>query len=111
MIKQIPNSELNQNDLPLPDAKWEDIQEFALSFNGYEYWGSFGKCADIANKIAEEYEQTKRLHCSLTGLRTCLFFEQRRWRHFGYAPDEDSMKHIHALIEEIGNKIANEELD
>jgi len=111
MIKQIPNSGLNQNDIPSPDAKWEDIQECALSFNGYKYWGSFEKCADLANKIAKEYAQNRRLNHSLTELRTCLFFEQRRWRHFGYFPDKDSMRYIYALIEEIRNKVVNKELE
>ncbi len=110
MIKQISNLGLNQNDLPSPDAKWKDIQEFALSFNGYEYWGSFKRCADLANKVAKEYEQTRRLNCSLTELRTCLFFEQRRLRHFGYGPGEESMRYIHALIKEIRNKVVNKEL-
>jgi hypothetical protein len=38
----------------------------SLTFNGYNVWGSFETCAEIANA---------QRHDSLTNLRTCLFFE------------------------------------
>jgi hypothetical protein len=30
-----------------------------------------------------------------------LFFEQRRFRHFGWAPDRQAMKYIRALVAEL----------
>lgn len=82
--------------MPLPDADWLAINEFALAFDGYQYWGSFDKCADIANA---------RLNRTLTELRTCLFFEQRRWRHLDCDPDPEAEAYIRILIEKIRRKI------
>ena len=91
-IPDIPNSELRLEHLPSPDDDWGAIGEFALTFPGYEYWGSFDRCADIANERRAE---------SLADLRTCLFFEQRRWRHFGEEPDDETMQYIRGIIEHI----------
>jgi hypothetical protein len=98
---KIANEELVQSDVPLPNAGWYDIGRFALSFNGYDWWGSFEKCAEVANLAARAYHESGALPESLTGLRTCLFFEQRRWHHFGFDPDEPAMGYIAALLEGI----------
>ena len=91
-MREIPNNILKPTDIPGPDVDWGDIGEFVLTFDGYEAWGSFEKCAEIANA---------QQHDSLTALRTCLFFEQRRWRHFGYKPDEEVMEYIQDVVENI----------
>jgi hypothetical protein len=83
--------------MPVPQADWEAIQPFALTFDGYTYWGSFERCEEIAET---------RQQVTLTDLRTCLFFEQRRWRHYGYAPDEEAMEYIHDLVEQIRARVA-----
>ena len=104
-MEKIPNTELTENDIPLPEAKWGTIGGFALSFNGYEYWGSFHKCGDLANKWANAWREKRDLPSTLVDLRTCLFFEQRRWRHFGHEPDEETMVYIRALVEAIREQI------
>jgi len=91
-VREIGNKNLTMADIPSPDASWREIAEFALTFDGYEFWGSFEKCAEIANAKGQH---------SLTDLRTCLFFEQRRWRHFGEDPDREAMMYIRALVEKI----------
>ncbi len=42
-METISNEELSIEHLPPPGADWEVIQEFALTFNGYDAWGSFEK--------------------------------------------------------------------
>jgi hypothetical protein len=106
MILKIDDSELTEDNLPPPEAKWEDIWEFALTFNGYKY---SDKCADIANNAYSKYNEAKQLPDDLSDLRSCLFFEQRRWRHFGKNPDEQTMDYIHALIESIRNQVLTRE--
>jgi hypothetical protein len=91
-VREIANSDLTPGDLPSPYAEWECIGDFALSFNGFKHWGSFEKCAEIANAARHE---------SLDDLRTCLFFEQRRWRHYGDEPDEAAMTYIRDIVEKI----------
>jgi hypothetical protein len=39
-------------------------------------------------------------------LRTCLFFEQRRWRHIGEVPDAEAMAYIRDLVRQIRAKVA-----
>ena len=96
-MREISNTALRLANIPGPNSDWDEIGEFALTFDGYKVSGSFKKCADIANA---------QQHNSLTELRTCLFFEQRRWRHFGYEPDEESMQYIRELIEKIRCKLS-----
>jgi hypothetical protein len=98
----ISNKDLSLLSIPNPDASWAEMGEFALTFDGYKVWGSFEKCAEIANS---------RRHESLTDLRTCLFFEQRRWRHFGENPVEETMVYIRSLVEEIRSMVAKRNLE
>jgi hypothetical protein len=102
---EITNDDLTASDVPAPDAGWQEIGRFALSFNGYEWWGSFQKCAEVANLAVKTYRESGVLPESLTDLRTCLFFEQRRWRHFGFDPDEEAMRYISALLEAIRESV------
>jgi len=108
---EIDNTSLTESDLPSPNADWSIINQFALSFNGYDHWGSFEKCAEIGNESAETFGKKKTLPKSLTDLRTSLFFEQRRWHHFGEVPDKQTMIYIHALVEAIREKIRTKEYD
>jgi len=102
MPRLIANDELTLSDLPSPDAGWEAIQGFALSFDGYKEAGSLEHAARIANyRVCE----------TLTDLRVCLFFEQRRWRHFGDDPDEASKAYIHLLLRQIADRIGGKKAE
>ena len=89
-------------DIPPPNAEWDRIIAFALTYSGYEESRSFDACAKIANE---------RRHDTLTELRTCLFFEQRRWHHFGAAPDKEAMTHMRSLIQMIRAKVQKGEAE
>jgi hypothetical protein len=90
---------LTTEDLPGPLADWSTISAFALTFDAYALIGSEA-CAKIANARKSE---------TMTDLRTCLFFEQRRWRHFGEDPDPSTMEYIHGIVEKIRIKLATGE--
>jgi hypothetical protein len=90
-MEELFNSELTLELVPLPDADLDSLCDFASSFNGYKYWGSFEKCAEIANAGRRD---------SLTNVRTCLFFEVRRWRHYGDDPDAEAQEQWRELISE-----------
>lgn len=97
-VEPILNEELSFEHVPDAGSDWDAIQRFALTFDGYEHWGSFEKCGEIANESAWRYREEGVIPTTLEHLRTALFFEQRRWRHFGYAPGEESMAYIRALV-------------
>jgi hypothetical protein len=96
-VREISNEELTLADIPGPSADWDEVGAFALTSNGYGVWGSFEKRAEVAESPGRD---------SLTDLRRCLFFEQRRWRHFGYDPDETTMIHVREWIEQIRSRVA-----
>jgi hypothetical protein len=99
-MQQIPNSELKIDCIPECNAGLRSIFAFALTFDGYKTWGQ-EECATIANA---------RRHETLTDLRTCLFFEQRRWHHFGYEPDKEAEAYFRELIGMIRQRVADGDL-
>lgn len=92
MPTTIPNNTLTLSDIPLPDAELDEISRFGHSFDGYVEMGSFEACAAVANA---------RSCNSLDEARACLFFEMRRWRHFGEEPDEEALAYMRQLVEGI----------
>jgi hypothetical protein len=102
-VNTIPNDRLRPDDVPGPDADWGTIWEFAHTFDGYTHWGSFERCAVIANQ---------RRDSTLTELRTCLFFEARAWRHGGYGdPDGEHEHYICGLLAKILAMIGNRRVE
>ncbi len=101
-LDEIPNERLRPEDVPAPDAEWDTIDAFGLTFNGYKACGSFEKCAAIANQ---------QLDSTLTELRICLFFEGRRWHHYGDEPEEEATACIRGIVEKIRTKVLAGELE
>jgi len=97
----IASADLRPEHVPAPGSPfWSLIAEFALTFDGYTYRGSFDALADWANKHVAAFEANGSLPAgvSLDDLRALLFFEQRRWRHLEGAPSEQSARCIDALL-------------
>lgn len=104
-MEHIPNEDLEEPMLPAPFADWKLISPFAFSFHAYEYYGDFGKCAQLANGAVKSFKGNNSLPQTLTELRVCLFFEQRRKVHQSVDFDEEKMRYIHALVEAIRGKV------
>ena len=77
--------------------------EFALTFDGYQALGK--RIGDLANAAKNKWSENVVLPQDLIELRLCLFFEERRYRHFGWDPDEDAMMYIRAFIEAIRKRV------
>jgi hypothetical protein len=108
--REIANLELTPEDIPAPNADYYPVvSEFALTFNGYVHYPD--TCGDIANRALERYDDCGAVPDSLSELRACLFYEQRRWRHFDEDPDPEALEYIHALVEAIRTKVAAGNLD
>lgn len=108
--REIGNEALSMDDVPAPESGWDVLQRFALTFDGYAYWGGFDSCGKIANECAGLYERDSVIPTSLEYLRTALFFEQRRFRHLGWDPDEETMKYIRALVAGIQEIVGRREM-
>lgn len=96
--RQISNISLQVSDVPaldvpsldpvdftaMQDDDWGALWTFALTFDGYRYFGgdegAGDRLGDFANSIRHAYERDSALpEIDLAQLRACLFFEQRRW--------------------------------
>jgi len=97
LMETIPNDALRLDDLPAPDADGAEVWQLADTFNGFKHWGSFERCAEIADR--HSYDQQR--DSNLIELRTCLFFDCRRWHHYGKQPDMHDSPYIRGLVEKI----------
>jgi hypothetical protein len=109
-MTKIPNSQLIENDIPSSRASWNKILPFAQTFNGTEHWGSFEKCREIAKQGIALFRSGQQLSQSLTDLRTCLFYEARRWQHLEKSPNKKGMEYIRALVEAIRVRVLARQL-
>lgn len=91
-MRRIASADLRASDVPAEDAPWEDVEDFALTYDCYQH----ANCAEIANERRTD---------SVDDLRTCLSFEQRRWRHFGDVPQGEDMHYIRCLLREIRDRV------
>lgn len=106
MSGEIPNERLNATAVPPATASWHIIGRFALTLDGYRAIGQ-KECSQLAEKVGGEFSRdaTSLQRLSLTELRACLFFEQRRFRHFGSEPQDADRDYINALLETIRQRI------
>jgi len=102
-MKQVSNDDLDPALIPVGTRDWDKFTAFALSYSGYELRGE--ECAKIANESLRVYRERQVLPSTVDDLRTCLFFEQRRWRWSDYDPDEAAWRYINALLEALARKI------
>lgn len=100
MFDGISNEELRPEHVPAPDAPWHPtIAEFALTFDGYEAMGGFGRLSSYAERRFERWRADGSLPRELRHLRSCLFMEQRavRWA-MDEKPTAEQLAYAHALI-------------
>ena len=97
------------------DPDWDNLQVLALSINGYDLSEALGleDSGELANARIEKYQSTGKWEGNSLELWICLFFEQRRWRHYGYSPedDEDAWSEILALYKALKEQLQNADVD
>lgn len=71
--------------VPGPEASLAELDDFALTYNGYTVHRDLGTVARIAKQVEQEWNEG-RLTTDVDRLRTTLFYHQR-WGHWDeYAP-------------------------
>ncbi len=70
--------------MPSP-LNWNDADRFVYLFNGYTAMDSEA-LETIANERFDQARRTGIWAGDVRDLWLCLFFEKRRWRHFGDEP-------------------------
>jgi 23S rRNA G2445 N2-methylase RlmL len=84
---------------PNPEAEdVGDIFSYALTV-GYPAFGPGGTEAvsRVCEPVRQRREETGKWQGSFEQLRACLFFEQRRYHHFGNEPDGEALEVIKRL--------------
>lgn len=94
----VPNAALRREVVPDRGASWAEIEEFALTYDGYAYWSDV---AELANRGLQGFTRDRTLPSDLDELRGCLFSEQRRWHHFGEEPHGRAAEYVWALLDAI----------
>ncbi len=98
MFNIVTNKALTLQSIPLSESIWNEINDFALTFRGYDV----PNCAELANS---------RIAKTLTELRANLFFEQRRYHHFGYGPSDEELEYIRSLVKRIRAKVIKKDFE
>jgi hypothetical protein len=94
----ILNAELDTAVFPRRGDSWEAVSDFALSYDGYRYWDDLH---ELASGVLQRWTRSRSLPGTLDEVRGCLFYEQRRWHHFGEDPTGRSAEYMWALIDAI----------
>ncbi len=102
----VPNAGLRSVTVPGRDASWEDVEAFALSYDGYAYWSDV---AELGRRTLQRWTRERRLPGSLDELRGCLFTEARRWHGLGREPQGRARVYVGALVEAIARVVHDEE--
>lgn len=100
MPPELSNEELTLAVIPGPGARWSEIEQFALTYP---------QAAKLGPKLAElgdHHAKTRTAPTGLSELRACLWFEQRRWRHFQAVPDGEALAYIFRLLAGIKAAVA-----
>lgn len=98
--KTIESRDLTRSDIPGESATWSEIARFAL---GWDFVSKYPKYSP-----EEQRWELVQDSWSLDDLRARLFFEQRRWNHFGRPPDEPTLIEIRRLVTLIRDKVQQE---
>jgi len=89
------------DDTPERPETWNEILVLLGGHNGYSNYRGPGKLGNFANRVARIWSSNKTLPDDRTQLLNCLFFEQRRYHHFGWSPGEEEMPYMWALAKAI----------
>jgi hypothetical protein len=95
----IPNAELDITTVPRRGESWDAVADFALTYDGYGYWDDL---PTLAGRVLQRWTRRRSLPPTLDELRGCLFYEQRRWNHFGEDPTGRSAEYMWAIVDAIG---------
>jgi hypothetical protein len=95
-IITIPTKRLKLSDIPEPSADWATIGRFALTFDSREA-GPYLKRPPDPRELS--------VSSSLVDLRHYIYFQQRRWNHFGRHPDPVTVQGVREVMWMIRTKL------
>lgn len=97
MRKIIKTKNLGLDDIPIFNATWEQISDFALTFDPEFELGTYN-IYDHANMNYSE-------HSTIKELRTCLFLQQRWWNNRSDEIDEKGLSEVQNVLNLLRKKV------
>jgi len=92
----VPNGQLRVHAIPDHADSWDAVSSFSLSYDGYAYWDDV---SELATRSIRAWTRSRTLPGSVDEFRGCLFYEQRRWHHFGEEPNGRGAQYVWALLD------------
>jgi hypothetical protein len=99
----IPNGQLRLHGIPERGDSWDAVCSFSLTYDGYAYWTDV---SELATRSVRTWTRHHRLPATIDEVRACLFYEQRRWHHFGEDPNGRGAQYVWALLDTLRNLVA-----
>jgi len=99
----VPNGQLRVHGIPDHTGTWDAVASFCLSYDGYAYWDDV---SELATRSIRNWTRAHALPDSIDEVRACLFYEQRRWHHFGEEPNGRGAQYVWALLDSLRNLVA-----
>jgi hypothetical protein len=99
----VTNGQLRVHGIPDRGDPWEAVSSFSLSYDGYAYWDDV---SELATRRIRGWTRDRTLPASIDEVRACLFYEQRRWHHFGEEPNGRGALYFWALLDTLRSLVA-----
>jgi hypothetical protein len=118
LVSQIPSVDVtsfrDDDYLDLDSSDWGPLWRFALTFDAYRYFGddddrAVNRVGEFGKSVHDSYLELGQLpKLDLALLRTCLFYEQRRWcKHSPLAaPGPRDKQYLNELLRAIRARIS-----
>src|SRR5438132_11032673 len=97
----VRSGDVRVEDLRSKYAEWAGYARFAAAYEPR----SKDDAGELANWALSRWQRTGELPRSLQELRSCLWFEYRRWRFHDRVPDASTMRYCAALVREMRSLI------
>ena len=99
----VPNGGLALSDVPGRGDPWETVSCFSLSYDGYAYWDDL---TEVAARSLRRWTRDRTVPATIDEVRGCLFYEQRRWHHFGEEPHGRGAEYVGDLLDALRRLVA-----
>jgi hypothetical protein len=97
--REIPHECLRASDVPAAGATWEEIIDFAWTFNAWKHFPDAESCFKLVRSDGPD---------TLEKLRTELWVNYRGMCHIGDPPDEGDRKVIESILERICSQLTSQ---
>jgi len=94
----LPNVQLRVHGIPDRGDSRDTVSSFALTYDGYAYWDDV---TELATRSIRAWTRHRLLPDTIDEIRGCLFYEQRRWHHFGEEPTGRGALYLWALLDSL----------